>query len=644
MNINQIRQKYLEFMESKGHKIIPSASLLPENDPTTLFTGSGMQPMVPYLLGESHPLGTRISDSQKCFRAGDIEDIGDNRHTTFFEMLGNWSLGDYFKKEQIHWVFEFLVDVIGLDPKQICVTVYRGNKELGFEKDIEVVDLWKDLFEQKGIDAKVIEDSEENGLQGGRIFYYDETKNWWSRVGVPQNMPHGEPGGPDSEMFWDFGADLQIHENSEFKDDVCHVNCDCGRFLEIGNNVFMQYIKTESGFEQLPAKNVDFGGGLERIAMAALNTPDIFALDVFDFAKSKIEELSGKKYDESKEITESFRVILDHLRAAVFLIGDGAIPSNKDQGYFTRRLIRRAIIHMRKLMGVEEFSIWSVHNQSNGISLIAKIGESFVKTYQSLYRNLIDDRIVDELRKEEAKFIKTLERGLKEFNKILKGFEIAFEKQGKKITEISGKHAFKLFDTYGFPIEMTQELAQEHGLTIDMDGFSQLLEKHQELSKKGAEQKFKGGLADHGQETVKLHTATHLLHQALRDVLGEHVQQKGSNITPDRLRFDFTHPEKMTSEEKKQVEDIVNQQIQRAMEVKMGQMTVEEAKNKGAIGLFEEKYGEKVNVYEIGDYSMEICGGPHVENTSELGIFKIKKEESSSAGIRRIKAVLLDSE
>jgi alanyl-tRNA synthetase len=628
MNIHQIRQKYLDYFENHGHAILPSASLLPENDPTTLFTGSGMQPLVPYLLGETHPQGVRLANSQKCFRAQDIEDIGDNRHSTFFEMLGNWSLGDYFKEDQIRWVFNFLFDELGLNINQFYVTVYGGNEKIGIEQDNEAVSLWQELFASKGIDAQAVHNSEENGMQNGRIFFYDDTKNWWSRVGIPETMPAGEPGGPDTEMFWDFGPELKLHENSEFADQPCHVNCDCGRFLEIGNNVFMQYLKTKAGFEQLPNKNVDFGGGLERLAMALHNKQDLFELPIFDFSRNKIEELSGISYTTNKETTEAFRVILDHLRAATFLIGDGAVPSNKDQGYFTRRLLRRAIRFAHSL-GIND-------------AFCGEIAASYIESYKDAYPDLIGkkDMIMRELVAEEEKFAKTLERGLKEFHKILTGFKVAAEKQGKTITELSAKHVFKLYDTYGFPFEITEELAAENNLSVDKAAFDQLLAKHQEISKQGAEKKFKGGLADHSEMSVKYHTATHLLHQALRDVLGDHVQQKGSNITPDRLRFDFTHPEKMTLEQKEAVEKMVNEQIARGHTIDWQEMSVDDAKAAGAIGLFEDKYDDKVKVYSIGDYSKEICGGPHVENTANMGTFKIKKEEASSAGVRRIKAIL----
>lgn len=613
MTVNELRKKYLDFMKEKGHVVIPSASLLPENDPTTLFTGSGMQPMVPYLLGEKHPEGTRITDSQKSFRSVDIEEVGDNRHTTFFEMLGNWSLGDYFKKEQIEWMFEFLSEEIELDINNLYVTTFRGNEELDLPRDTEAAELWQKLFESKGIDAKIVDNSETDGMQGGRIFYYDEKKNWWSRAGIPQNMPVGEPGGPDTEMFWDFSSiDPDVHEKSEFKDGPCHVNCDCGRFIEIGNNVFMEYIRTENGFEKLPQQNVDFGGGLERLVAAKLHNPDVFMIDVFEYSRKKIEELSGKSYEKNQL---SFRVVLDHLRAATFLIADGAIPSNKDQGYFTRRLIRRAVRHLQKL-DVNE-------------NIAADIVNSFIDSYadESAYPELAAKRemIVAEAEKEEQKFKRTLEKGLKEFGK--------YEK-------VTGKDAFVLFSTYGFPLELTEELAEEKGIEINKDEFKKEFTAHQELSRQASAGKFKGGLADHSEMSVKYHTATHLLHRALKNVLGDHVEQKGSNITPERLRFDFIHQEKLTDEQKKAVEEEVNKAIQEDLSVSWSEMTVDEAKEKGAIGLFEDKYGDKVKVYEMGEYSKEICGGPHVEHTGVLGTFKIKKEQSASAGIRRIKAVL----
>ncbi len=615
MTTNELRNKYLEFFKSRGHEIISSASLIPENDPTTLFTGSGMQPMVPYLLGEKHPLGTRVTDSQRCFRTQDIDEVGDNRHTTSFEMLGNWSFGDYFKEDQIKWMFEFLTKELQLDPNRIYITVFGGKKDIEIKADEEAVRLWQEEFEKSGVEAPAVNDSETKGLQNGRIFYYDETKNWWSRAGITSNMPVGEPGGPDSEVFWDFGGDKKIHENSEFKNKPCHVNCDCGRFIEIGNNVFMQYLKTEKGFDQLPQRNVDFGGGLERMAMAVIDSPDIFHIDIFQKAIQKLEAISGKKYNADSEEDKSFRIIADHLKAATLLIFDGAIPSNVDQGYFTRRLIRRSVRYAKQL-GVED-------------NFASEVVSTFIDYYSDIYN--IDGKremILSEVKKEEEKFAKSLVNGLREFEKM---------SQDK---EISGKEAFILFSTYGFPFEMTAELAEERGLKINKEEFEVEFEKHQDLSRKGAEQKFKGGLADQGEETTNLHTATHLLHAALRKVLGTHVAQKGSNITPERLRFDFTHTEKMTDEEKQEVESLVNGWIKEDYEVKCEEMPYDEAKERGVIGLFEDKYGDIVKVYSMTDISAEMCGCPHVARLGELGEFKIKKEESSSSGVRRIKASL----
>ncbi|MBT5808590.1 alanine--tRNA ligase [Candidatus Uhrbacteria bacterium] len=626
MTIHEIRDKYLAFFESKGHSIVASSSLIPTNDPTTLFTGSGMQPMVPFLLGEPHPEGKRITDSQKCFRAQDIEEVGDNRHTTFFEMLGNWSLGDYFKKEQIPWIFEFLTKEIGLDPKNLYITVFRGNHELGIDRDVESVELWKSVYKSVGIDAKDLDFSERDGMQDGRIFYYDETKNWWSRHGLPANMPVGEPGGPDSEMFWDFGKELGLHERSVFKNNPCHVNCDCGRFLEIANNVFMEYIKTEDGFKPLPNKNVDFGGGLSRIAAAAQNDPDLFNLPSFKGVKERVQASSNGTYGESEELTASFRVIMDHLCAATFLIADGVVPSNKDQGYFTRRLIRRAIRFGRRL------------NMEQGFS--SEIASVVIDEFKSAYPSLEEsrDQIINELSQEEEKFSKTLQKGEREFEKM-------FSNSGA----ITGNDAFILYSTYGFPLELTEEMAKEKGQDVDREVFTKEFEQHQELSRAGSSQKFTGGLADHSEETVRLHTTTHMLHQALKTVLGDHVVQRGSNITPKRLRFDFTHKEKMTDEERGEVEKIINEQIQLGLSVHYEILSLEEAKSRGAIGLFEDKYSElggEIKVYFIGDevagiyFSKEVCGGPHVENTASLGVFKLKKETSVAAGIRRIKAVL----
>ena len=616
MHTHEIRRKYLAFFQKQGHAIIPSAPLIPEHDPTTLFTGSGMQPILPYLLGAPHPEGTRLTNSQKCFRAEDIPEVGDNRHTTFFEMLGNWSLGDYFQKEQITWIFTFLTQEIGLDPKRLYVSVFRGKETIGVSRDDVSIQLWQEQFRRVGTRAKAVDDSWHKGLQGGHIFYYDEKKNWWSRSGVPEKMPVGEPGGPDSEMFWDFGAEWQLHENSIFKDQVCHVNCDCGRFMEIGNNVFMTYLRTRDGFTPLPKKNVDLGGGLERIAAAVNNNPDIFRIDIFSEARNTLEQLSGISYGSATQATKVFRIILDHIRAATFLIADGVYPSNKDQGYFVRRLLRRALQYASQ-----------IHIEKQCAALLV---ENFIALYERVYPELVRNktRIVQEIVQEEEKFRKTLTRGLKVFSQI--------RDNGK----ISGEQAFDLFTTYGFPFEMTQELAQAAGIVVDTQGFHEAMQKHQELSRTGASQKFSGGLADHSQFTVRGHTATHLLHQALRKVLGPHVVQKGSNITPQRIRFDFSHPTKLSDSELQAVERIVNEEIRRDLPVSFEVLSVAEAKKKGAMGVFDERYGSKVKVYRIGDFSYEICGGPHVAHTTEVGKFRIVKEEACSAGVRRIKAVL----
>lgn len=627
VSLAYVRDKYVAFFERKGHVRIPSSPLVPENDPTTLFTGSGMQALLPYLLGEPHPQGTKIVDSQKCFRVSDIEDIGDNRHTTFFEMLGNWSLGSYFKQEQIPWMFELLTQELGLDPNNIYVTVFAGNKKIGIPKDAESIALWQKLFTSVGIDAKVIDDAEKNGMQGGRIFLYGEKKNWWSRAGVPHAMPVGEIGGADTEMFWDFSPPYQgggrgsgfepIHENSPYKNSPCHVNCDCGRFMEIGNNVFMEYIKTENGFQPLPQKNVDFGGGLERIAAAVNNNPDVFRADVFASMIKTLEKFSGISYDVSTDATRSYRVILDHIRAATFLIGDGVLPGKKDRGYVVRRLIRRAVRYAGTLNITKPFT--------------SELATSVIGVYEDIYPELRTQEhiILSEVTKEEDQFRKTLASGLKKIDQIFQAAQ-----------ELSGQQAFELTATFGFPIEILLEEAQNRGKTVDIQAFEQEMRKHQDLSRTASAGKFKGGLMDHSNMSVKYHTATHLLHQALRTVLGNHVLQKGSNITPERLRFDFSHHEKMTSEQIKQTEDILNQQIQKNIPVIREELSVEQAKNKGALGLFEHKYGDTVSVYSIGDFSCEICGGPHVERTGVLGTFKITKEESAGAGIRRIKAVL----
>jgi len=622
MDSKELRKKFLKFFEEKGHKIIPSSSLIPENDSTTLFTGSGMQPLVPYLMGEPHPKGKRLVNIQKSFRAEDIEEVGDNRHTTFFEMLGNWSLGDYFKKEQLNWLFEFLVEEIKLDPKKIYVSVFRGNEKIGINKDSESVQIWKDIFKRNGIEANDVDYSEKYGFQDGRIFYYDETKNWWSRSGVPANMPVGEIGGPDSEVFYDLGEELKRHENSKWRNQPCHINCDCGRFIEIGNSVFIEFIRSEKGFDPLPQKNVDFGGGLERIIMGSQDKNNIFKTDLFINIIKKIEELSGLKYEDNMQ---SFEIIADHLRAATFIMGDdrGIIPSNVDQGYIVRRLIRKAILYARQI-GIEKKS-WAQE--------IAKV---IVNDYKSIYPELIHNFkfIANNLENEEIKFGKILEKVPKKVER--------YRSSGKEIT---GKIAFDLYQTSGTPIEMIEQELLKYDIKIkNPEQFKEELIKHQELSRTASAGKFKGGLADVSDKTKKLHTACHLLLAALRKILGDHVEQKGSNITAERLRFDFSHTEKLTIEQKIKVEEIVNEAIQNNLSVLSEEILLKDAKKQGAVGVFGSKYGEKVKVYTIGEknnfISKEICGGPHVKFTGKLGHFKIIKEESSGAGIRRIKAVL----
>ncbi len=608
-------------MEERGHAVVPSSAIVPENDPTTLFTGSGMQPMLPYLMGEKHPKGTRIADSQKSFRAEDIEEVGDNRHTTFFEMLGNWSFGDYFKKEQIEWMFDFLTNVVGIPPDRLYITVFGGDKKNGLPRDEEAPGIWQQLFAEKGITAGIADiGSEAAGYERGmkegeRIFYYEAKKNWWSRAGVPDKMPVGEPGGPDSEMFYDFGTPHDTKYGPH-----CHPNCDCGRFMEIGNNVFMQYVKRGEGqFEELTNKNIDFGGGLERIVAAKNNDADVFKIDLFAPVIAQIEQLSGKKYEEN---LVAFRVIADHIRGAVFMIGDGVLPSNTEQGYFARRLLRRSVRYA-DMLGVAEGEL-------------KNLAESVIATYKDHYTNLADKKeiIINAIRDEETQFRKTLERGLRQFEKIA----------GKNI---SGEDAFILFTTYGFPIELTNELAHERGITVDLESFKQEMEKHQETSRAGAEQKFKGGLADHSEKVVQYHTATHLLLAGLRKELGDEVHQAGSNITGERLRFDFTYHDKVPREVLDRVETYVNDAIKAGAHVTTETVKKSDAENDPTVeGSFWDRYPDEVKVYTVKDtngvvYSRELCGGPHVENTTELsGTFKITKEESSAAGIRRVKAVL----
>jgi alanyl-tRNA synthetase len=619
MQSKEIRKKYLDFFKSKKHSVITSSSIIPEDDSSTLFISSGMQPLIPYLMGEKHPSGVRIANSQKSFRTEDIDEVGDNRHTTFFEMLGNWSLGDYFKREQLPWIYEFLIEVLGLDVKRLYATVFRGSEEIGVPRDIDSVIFLKEVFLKYGVIASDIDFSEKNGMKDGRIFYYPAKKNWWSRSGAPDKMPVGEIGGPDSEIFYDIGDDFKKHENSIFKDSPCHVNCDCGRFIEIGNSVFIEYKRTEAGFDKLQQHDVDFGGGLERITMVCQGLDNIFETDLFINVIKKIKELSGRKY---REHFRAFEVIADHMRAVTFIMGDnkGIAPSNVGQGYVVRRLIRRVVRYGKKLGIVEP--AWT-HN----------IAEIIIKEYSEAYPELGNnaDFILNQLKKEEEKFTHTLEKGLKEF-----------EKLGTK-NLINGIDAFNLYQSYGFPIEMTQELANEKGLNVDMNGFNQELAKHQELSRTASVGMFKGGLADAGIRTTILHTAAHLMLASLKKVLGDDIFQKGSNITAERLRYDFAYKEKLTDEQIKKVEDLVNDAIKKDLPVICIDMSLEEARQSGATGVFGSKYGEKVRVYTIGDddvFSKEICGGPHAKRTGELGHFRVLKEESSSAGVRRIKAIL----
>jgi len=632
MTAQEIRQQYLEFFKARGHKIIPRALLVPQGDPTTLFTGSGMQPLVPYLLGQSHPKGKRLADSQTCFRAEDMDEVGDNRHTTFFEMLGNWSLGDYYKKEQLGWFLEFLTDVVGLPPERLYITCFIGDRDAQIEKDIDAASIWQRLLNDKNVEAKSASigsenDGYERGMKPGeRIFYYDAAKNWWSRSGLPAHMPEGEPGGPDSEVFYDFGQDLKIHETSKFADKKCHPNCDCGRFLEIGNSVFMAYKKTARGFERLPTPNVDFGGGLERIAAAAINNPDIFEISLLKPIIEGLEKLSGKDYGKNQT---SMRVIADHLRAATFLAAEGLIPSNKAQGYVLRRLLRRAIRYAFDL-GIEQ-------------NLCQKVAPIVIDLYKLDFPEIAkhEAQLLEVFATEEKLFRQTLRKGLQQFEKIAK------TKQ-----ELSGQDIFKLYDTYGFPVELIKEEAFKKDIAIALDAdpqFEEAMEAQRQRSQTASAGMFKGGLADHSDQVIKYHTATHLMAQALKDVLGDHVVQRGSNITAERTRFDFSHPGKVTPEQIAQVEKIVNDKIAQGLPVTWKEEKTDEAFAAGASGAFDDKYGDMVKVYTIGDpthpYSREICGGPHVSHTSEIGAggkhFKITKEEGSSAGVRRIKAVLI---
>ena len=638
---DDLRSMFLSFMQEKGHALIPSASIIPENDPTVLFTTAGMHPLVPYLQGQKHPMGTRLTDVQKCIRTGDIDEVGDASHLTFFEMLGNWSLGDYFKKEAITWSWEFLTSekYLGLDPDKLAFSVFAGDEDA--PRDEEAAGYWK-----------------EAGVKEDKIFYLPKENNWWGPAGLTG------PCGPDTEMF--------IITDKEPCGPDCSPACSCGRYLEIWNDVFMQYDKQKDGsFRPLAQRNVDTGMGLERTYCVLMGVSSVYDTPIFSGIIAKLEELSGKKYTHDDEYTKSFRVISDHMRTATIIIGDdrGVTPSNVDQGYVLRRLIRRAVRHGMKLGLPEGFTA----------EVASVIVNNLGKVYPELERNRA--HILEQLKLEEERFSRTLKKGVMEFDKLINNMGktkenleavknemtpesakrlrptpemqpiIAALNDGtatpemldgaiKALDTIDGRNAFKLYDTYGFPIEITEEMAAEKGLGVDKAGFEERFRQHQATSHAGAEQRFKGGLLDHSEETTKLHTATHLLHAALRKVLGPEVAQKGSNITAERLRFDFSFSRKMTPEEIKEVERLVNEYIKAGAEITCEEMTVAEAKAQGAIGLFESKYGERVKVYTMGPFSKEICGGPHAGNTGDLKSFKIKKEESSSAGVRRIKATI----
>lgn len=632
-----LRQKYVEFLKKHEHVHVPSFPLIPKEDATTLLVSSGMQPLMPYLLGEKHPQGGRLVDSQMCLRAtgflDDTNEVGNNRHTTAFEMLGNWSLGTYFKKEQLSYFFELLTDEIGLDPHKLYVTVFNGDEKINIPKDVESVEIWKELFKKKGIEAKDVElITEENGakkgMQGGRIFYYGAKKNWWSRNGVPENMPANEPGGPDSEVFYEFTS---VSHNEKFGKH-CHPNCDCGRFLELGNSVFMQYQKQANGvFKELPQKNVDFGGGLERTLAALSDNPDIFLTDMYFPIINEIEKMSGRAYQEDLN-KPPMRIIVDHLKAACFLMVNGVTPSNKLQGYILRRFLRRAAVKMYALTGdVSKISENFVKLCNEFVDYYSKVSLNFGFGFEKPHvKEFISKNVKDEI----EKFSLGLTRGLREVSKYKK-------------EEVNGLNVFNLFQSYGYPYELAVEILKERfpDVVIDRSDFDNAYEGHKKLSKLASDKIFKGGLGGMSDIFKKYHTATHLLHQALRDVLGDLVTQKGSNITEERLRFDFSFGRKMTPEEIKKVEDIVNEKISENLAVNVLELPIKEAEKTGALHFFGEKYADVVKVYYIGKsletaYSKEFCGGPHVSNTAELGKFSIIKEEAVSQGIRRLKAVL----
>lgn len=583
MKAIEIRNQYLKFFEKHSHTIIPSAPVIPENDPSVLFTTAGMHPLVPYLLGEKHPAGTRLTDFQKCIRTVDIDEVGDNRHLTYFEMLGNWSLGDYFKEESIAMSYEFLTKELGILPEKLSVTCFAGDEDA--PRDIESYECWKKA-----------------GIPDERIYFFGKDDNWWIA---------GEEGpcGPDTEMFYDTGKPACSEH--------CNPACDCGKYVEIWNNVFMEYFKGKDGkYTKLQQKNVDTGLGLERMAMLLQGKQTPFEIELFAPVMVKLQELQKQDFIQSR------RIVAEHLRSSMMIIQDGGRPSNVERGYILRRLLRRMTRHLNKL--------------EIDLNKLPEIIGVSIEALQEMYPELAQNKATIEavILEEKDKFVKTLAKGEKEFEKVVTKLKAETK------TKIDTETVFNLYETYGFPPEMTVELAAEHGMEVDMKQFDELFKAHQEKSRMGSEAKFKGGLADQSEKSVMYHTATHLLHKALKIVLGDHVNQKGSNITEERLRFDFSHPQKVTKEELDEVEKIVNEQIAKDLPVNCEEMTLEEAKNSGAIGLFENKYGDQVKVYTMGDFSKEICGGPHVTNTGKLGHFKIKKEEASSSGVRRIKAIL----
>ncbi|MGI8419121.1 MAG: alanine--tRNA ligase [Candidatus Levyibacteriota bacterium] len=629
MKASDIVTKYISFFEKRGHKRIANAPLVPQNDPTTLFTSSGMQPLVPYLLGETHPQGTRLVNVQNVFRAVDIDEIGDNRHTTFFRMLGNWSLGDYFKKEQLPWIYEFITQELHIDAKRLSVTVFKGTDEI--PEDNEAIAIWKDLFAKAGVDSE------------GRIFSYDATKNWWSRSGPPDKMPAGEPGGPSSEIFYDFGDDLMLHENSPFKTEQCHLNCDCGRYIEIGNAVFMAYKKRPDGtLQPLPKPNVDFGGGLERLLIAVEHQPDVFQSSLLKPVIDTIEKTTKKDYKENQL---SMRIITDHIVASVFISNAGIKPANKDQGYILRRLIRRAFDNINILRGIDEMNLPIK-------SIIETIIDQYKETDRILEQNC--ENIVNTILEETNNYRVTLNQAKKHIDKkyaLLDSGETTdavsvkrLDEFGNELKTISADDAFILYTTHGLSPTQIASL----GYWFDRQKFAQLMEEHQKLSKQRAGQKFRGGLSDHQEKTVMGHTATHLMHQALRDMFGKELHQSGSNITEERVRFDFNFDRKLTEEEVKHLEEIVNKKIKANLPVNFEMIPTEEAKKIGAIGLFEDTYADTSKIYFIGGdskhpekaYSIEFCGGPHVEFTEKVKSFKIIKQENLGNRLRRVYAVV----